>query len=210
MEMITVLADVGSLTCVYFAMLAVGVMYALVILVTGGMHDFAADFDVGADFGHDFGFGGGDALHGSVDVTNVSPVTLAGFVTAFGAFGLIAQSLFGASGPLSLVWASVGGVLVGLVSHLAFIYFFIKPQGSSEVTRVDIVGATADVITPIPADSVGEIALVAQGARVTMTARSTGGTAIARGALVKVENVVGGVALVGPLQSEPAVEGTDG
>lgn len=210
MDLAGSILDIGSLNCVYFAMLAVGVMYALVILITGGMHDFGGDVHLDLNTGGHFDLSGGDAMSGSVDVTNVSPVTLAGFVTAFGAFGLIAQSLFNTSGAASLVWASVGGVLVGLVSHLAFIYFFIKPQGSSEVTRADVVGATAEVITPIPSGNVGEIALVAQGARVTMMARGRAQGAIARGTVVRIQDVVGSVAMVEPLPSESAVKGTDG
>src|SRR3990172_10782225 len=100
------LAGGGGLSCVYFALLLVGILYALFILVTGGLHEVAGDLG-----GHDFDLGGGgESLQGSVDVTHVSPVTIAGFVTAFGAFGIISQSLFQASTGISLVWASVGGV----------------------------------------------------------------------------------------------------
>ncbi len=193
-------AEMSSLTCVYFAMLAAGVLYSLVILVAGG-HDFDFSGDVDVDLGGGLDMGP-DALHGSVDVVSISPVTIAGFVTAFGAFGIISQGVLEATAVASLVWASIGGVLVGLVSHLAFIYFFIKPQGSSEVTQSDIVGATGDVTTPIPSDSVGEIAIVAKGARFTMTARSASEQAIARGKLVKVVDVVGSIALVDPVSSD--------
>jgi hypothetical protein len=62
----------------------------------------------------------------------------------------------------------------------------------------DIVGAVAEVITPIPADSVGEVAFVAQGGRMTYTAKSATGTLIARGTTVVIEKVVGGVAVVRP------------
>ena len=150
---------------------------------------------------------GADALEGSVDLASISPITIAGFVTAFGAFGIISQGLFGACAGMSLLWASIGGVLVGGVSHIAFYYFFIKPQGSSEFTHRDIVGAIGDVITPIPSDSVGEIAIVAKSSRVTLTARSASKQAIARGTMVKVENVVGSVVLVDPVSSEDSASG---
>jgi membrane-bound ClpP family serine protease len=172
-------------------------MYAVVILIGGGDHDFDVGGDAGLDMGADFG---ADALDGSVEISSLSPIAIAGFVTAFGAFGLIAQGLFSASPAMSLVWATVGGIVVGLASNAAFFYFFIKPQGSSETRRVDIIGATGDVITPIPSDSVGGIALVARGSRVTMTARSASGSAIPRGTLVKVTDMVGSVVLVEPVQ----------
>ena len=94
---------------------------------------------------------------------SLSPITIASFVTAFGAFGLIALGLFNASTRASLAWAAVGGLIVAVIAHFAFGYFLIAPQGSSEVRLRDIVGSEAEVITPIPADSVGEIAFVAQG-----------------------------------------------
>jgi membrane protein implicated in regulation of membrane protease activity len=186
-------ATLGALQCVYLAMLAVGFMYALAILVGGEIHDLGVHVDLPGHFDL-----GGDFLHGEVGIMSLSPITIAGFVTAFGAFGLIGPGLFGASGGASLVWATLGGVVVGLAGHLVFIYVFVKPQGSSEVTKIDLVGATAEVITPIPEGRVGEIAVVAQGARFTMTARSADKTALARGTPVVVADVVGSVAMVRP------------
>jgi len=191
----------GGLTCVYFALVTVGVVYALVILIGGGLGD-GAD----AGLGGDFDVGGADSLQGSVDVTHVSPVTIAGFVTAFGAFGIIALGLAGASAPASLLWASIGGLVVGLASHLAFIYFFIKPQGSSEVTRQDVIGAPAEVITPIPSGGLGEVAFVAQGGRVTMSARGLGGAAIDRGCLVRIQEQVGSTVVVAPVDATTSEE----
>ena len=120
----------------------------------------------------------------------------AGFVTAFGAFGTLALNLFSTSARSSLLWAALGGLVVGLASHLVFYYAFIKPQGSSEMTIRDVLGARAEVITPIPAGGLGEIAFVAQGARVTMSARSADGGALARGVTVLVDDRVGSVAIV--------------
>lgn len=189
----------GGLGCVYFSMLAVGVLYALVILIGGGAGEGAAH--VGPA---DLGVGMADGVHGEMDVAHVSPVTIAGFVTAFGAFGSLALNLFGATGPISLVWASAGGLLVGVASHVAFYSFLIKPQGSSEVTLRDILGARGEVITSIPGDGLGEVALVAQGGRVVMSARSADGTPIGRGTIVRIEDRVGSVALVRPAGSGPA------
>jgi len=54
------------------------------------------------------------------------------------------------------------------------------------------------VIAPIPEDGVGEIAVVAQGSRVTYPARSSQGTAIKRGTLVVIDQMLGTQALVSP------------
>jgi hypothetical protein len=129
-------------------------------------------------------------------VPSLSPITVASFVTAFGAFGLIALGLFDSTSRGSLVWAGLGGFVIALIAHFAFGYFLIAPQGSSEVRLQDFPGMQAEVITPIPAGSVGEIAFVSQGGRVTYTAQSSNGEVIPRGATVVVEKVIGGIAMV--------------
>ena len=123
-------------------------------------------------------------------------LTLATFVTAFGAIGLVSTSLFEASDRASLLWAALGGLLFSVIIYFAFTYLLIKPQGSSEVRVADLAGHTAQVITPIPLDGLGEVALVSQGGRVTYSARSLHGTAIERGATVRVIRVSSGIAYV--------------
>ena len=165
----------------------------------GNLHIPGIDLHIG---GHDIGLGhvlttgGASVDHPTVKVPSLSPVTVASFVTAFGAFGLIALGLFDATARGSLLWSAGGGLVVAVIAHFAFGYFLIAPQGSSEVHLQELHGSEAEVITPIPADSVGEIAFVAQGGRVTYTAKSADSTAIPRGTTVMIEKVVGGVAIV--------------
>jgi hypothetical protein len=121
---------------------------------------------------------------------------VASFVTAFGAFGLIALGLFDATTRGSLAWAAIGGVIIAIIAHFAFGYFLIAPQGSSEVRLSSVIGTLAEVITPIPVDGLGEIAFVAQGGRLTYTAQSASGAPIPRGATVVIEKIIGGVAAV--------------
>lgn len=181
------------MTTLFMILLGVGVLYAIVILIGNGI----AHFDIpGIDL--DLDHGGHFELGGEVKIPSLSPVALATFVTAFGAFGLIGEWFSNQSVIVSLLSAVVGGLIVATLAHLAFIYFLIKPQGSSEVTNRDVIGAEAEVITPIPADSVGEIALVAQGGRMTCPAKSASGSAIARNTTVVVERLVGGIAFVRP------------
>jgi len=207
-----------GITLIYLALLGVGVIYAVLILVGGALHDIhipgidlhldlgGHDVDLG---GHDLGGGHagldigaelGDSSH-AVKIPSLSPVTIASFITAFGAFGLIGLGLFNTSAKISLVWAAGGGLVVAIIAHFAFGYFLIAPQGSSEVQLKDVIGLTAEVITPIPADSVGEIAFVAQGGRITYTAKSEDGTAIGRGETVVIRKIVGGIAVVHPQTS---------
>lgn len=184
-----------GLNLVYLVLLGAGVVYAVFILIGGGL----SSLDVpGIDIGGvelDVGAGLGSP---EVKIPSLSPVAIASFIAAFGAFGLIAIELFAVTGPISLLWALVGGLVVAALAHFAFSYFLLKPQGSSDIRLRDIVGAVAHVITPIPAESVGEVAFVAQGGRVTYSAKSAAGQPIPRGAIVVIEQVVGGVVIVRP------------
>jgi hypothetical protein len=205
--------DLSALNCVFFALLGIGVIYAIIILIGGGLGDVHlpdVDVDVGGfDIGgveapdasiHIDTGGDVDLGQGEVSVRPLSPVTIASFVTAFGALGIIGTELLQLEGRWSLLLAIGGAVVIALLANLAYGYFLIAPQGSSEVRTRDIVGAIGEVITPIPAGKVGEVAIVARGTRLTSSARSADGTAIARGAIVKVTHIVGSVVLVTPTQ----------
>lgn len=188
-----------TLNCVYFTLLIAGVVYAVIILIAGELHHFGFGDGGHVDLsgGHDISFD-----HGEVSVPSLSPVTIASFVTAFGAFGLIATGLFDASARASLLWAGAGALVVAAIAHFAFGYFLIAPQSSSEVRAEQVVGTTGEVTTPIAPGRVGEVAFVARGARITTSARAAGDQAIPRGTLVIIERVVGNVAIVRPLQEE--------
>ena len=196
-----------GISLLYLVLLGIGMIYAIIILIAGAVHDLhIPGFEVHVG---DHGFGpvdvhstpdlhAGDVSHPSIKVPSLSPITIASFITAFGAFGLISMGLFQASSRISLIWAIAGGLIIAAIAHFAFGYFLIAPQGSSEVRLNDLIGCTAEVITPIPADSVGEVAFVAQGGRLTYTAKSLGGVNIARGTTVVIEKIIGGVAVVRP------------
>ncbi|MBI5876697.1 MAG: NfeD family protein [Chloroflexi bacterium] len=186
-----------TLNCFYFALVGAGVLYAVIAMVTGGIHDVAGGLHLPVDIGGahttiDLGHGG------DTSVPSLSPVTIATFVTAFGAFGIISQQGFGASSVVSLISAAAGGLVAAVIAHFAFGYFLIAPQGSTEVTQKDIVGATAEVITPIPANGMGEVAFVAQGARVAYPARSVDNQPIERRTIVSIVEIVGTIVSVRP------------
>lgn len=186
--------DGATVNTLYLVLLILGLIYAIFLLVSGqigGDMDLDADVDVDVDI--DGGADIGDGQHG---ISPISPLTISTFVSAFGASGLVATGLFSASERGSIIWAALGGVLVSALVYIGFTYLFIKPQGSSEVKVAELRGAIAEVITPIPDDGMGEIALVAQGGRVTYSARGKDGAAIARGTPVRVIRVTGGIAYV--------------
>lgn len=203
-----------GLTIIYLSLLGVGIIYAILILIGTELHGIhlphlphlpAVDLhvdghDIGTGSVPDIGHAGPEIDTSPLHIPSLSPITIASFITAFGAFGLIGLGLFDASTRGSLAWAVGGGLLMAVIAHFAFGYFLISPQGSSEVRMRDIPGNQAEVITPIPADSVGEIAFVAQGGRITYTAKSYNRQAIPRGTTVVIDNVIGGVAIVHPQQ----------
>ena len=186
------LDNAGALDCAYFLLFGMGVVWAIFAAVSGGL---GGDADVDAP-DLDIGDVDIDAFDvGSVEVSPISPITVSSFITAFGAFGVISRQLFGASGPISLLAATASGLVVAGAMFLFYSRFLIGSQGSSEV-RVSRL--TAQVVTPIAADGIGEIAIVAQGSRVTYPARSSQGIAIKRGSLVVIDQMMGSQALVSP------------
>jgi membrane protein implicated in regulation of membrane protease activity len=172
--------DLTPLEIFYLFLLVVGVLYALFSLLAG--MDFDLPFDIpGMDGAADAG------------LAHISPISIAAFITAFGAIGIIATRGLGLDATTSIIYAVVGSILVALVAHAVFYFIFVAPQASSAVKQGDLIGLTAEVTAPIPATSVGEITYVAMGSRQTAQARSTNGEAIPRGATVVVESITGTV-----------------
>lgn len=205
-----------SINCVYFVMVAIGLVWTVIALIGA---DFGADVDVG---GPDFDFHIGEfdvaGIHvpdldigidapdvdvgGSFQFPSISPFTIASFITGFGAAGIIANLAFNVSAVISLLWAAVGGIMVGGAMQFFFGAVLLKSQGSSEVRMAQIKGVEAEVTVPIPGDSNGQIAFVTQGRRVTYGARSVDGAPIVRGAQVEIIRIVGGTAVVRPIVEE--------
>src|SRR2546422_11713154 len=173
-------------------------IYALCLVVGLLFIGFSALF--GHFFGHDghadVGTGGhaeaGYDHSGVPGISFFSPTVLACFVTAFGACGLILSRIEGTrniwiSAPIS----AVAGAAMAGVAFLLFNAMFKHTQSSSESRVGDLIGQTASIITPIPADGVGEIAYVQCGTRYTAPARTESGSAIAAGKPVRITRIVG-------------------
>ncbi len=172
---------------VYLFCLVVGFVFVLGSAVMGHL---------GGDHGHVGGSGGhAEAGADSSDAPGVSlfsPIVMAAFVAAFGAFGLIFSQFEATKSPvissaLSIVCAVVvAGSLVGALRKL------VRASDSSSESQVaTLVGHVATVITPIPAGGVGEIAYVQGGTRYTAPAREESSTAVGNGSEVKITRVVG-------------------
>jgi len=206
------LQGLGTINCVYMALLTVGFLYALMIVIGGGLSnidlpdididvphiDLPGDVDI-PDVHVDISAGDvGSFDHGMVHVSPLSPITMAAFITSFGGVGIITTQLFNVKPEISLLWATLGGFVTGGVVYLFYGRLLVAMQASSEVHAQELVGTIGEVIAPIPATGLGEITYVAKGARISSPARSASGQAIPRGALVTIERMVGGTALVRP------------
>jgi hypothetical protein len=128
------------------------------------------------------------------------------FITAFGACGLILSRIewtrsIWISAPISAV---AGFVMAGL-AFLVFNWLFSKTESSSEGEVALLVGKQASLITPIPANGVGEIAYIQGGTRYTAPARTENGAPIPSGRPVRITRIVGTEYFVETLdaQSDP-------
>jgi membrane protein implicated in regulation of membrane protease activity len=182
---------------IYFACLVVGLMFTLISAIAG--HFFS-----GGDGHADVGTGGhaeaGFDHSGMPGISFFSPTVLASFVTAFGAFGMI----FSKIPATSSMWISAPASAVsgGVVAALVFWFFnsmFEKTQSSSESRVSTLVGITASIITPIPANGVGEIAYVQSGSRYTAPARCETGQCVIAGQAVRITRILGSQFYVEPL-----------
>jgi membrane protein implicated in regulation of membrane protease activity len=173
---------------VYLFCLVVGFVFVLGSAVLGHFG--------GGDHGHVDGSGGhAEAGADNSDAPGVSlfsPIVMAAFVAAFGAFGLIFSQFEATKSPivsagLSIVCAVfVAGSMVNLLRKL------VRASDSSSESRVaTLIGQPATVITPIPANAVGEIAYVQAGSRYTAPAREETGLPVGTGSEVRITRIVG-------------------
>ena len=171
---------------IYAFCLVLGLMFTVISAFLG--HLFGGHDAVGTGGHADAGVSG-DGVPG---ISFFSPTVLACFVTAFGAFGLV----FSEIPATASVWvnaplAFISGLVIAFVVLWAMNKFFLGGQSSSEGRVAGLIGQSAAIISPIPANGVGEISYIQSGARYTAPAREEQGTAVANGQTVKITRVVG-------------------
>jgi membrane protein implicated in regulation of membrane protease activity len=183
----------NPLNYIYAGALLIGAVYAAFLLFFQGIGDVLGDLDFNVDIDMD-----GDldfSSDGATEATGISMLAIASFISSFGAFGLLASSMEGGI-AVSLLSALFGGLIIGIAAQVFFMYI-LSPTISSEVNQTRLIGMVAEITTPIPEQGVGQIALVAQGSRMTYSARAiTESEAVPRGTPVRIERIVGGMAYV--------------
>jgi membrane protein implicated in regulation of membrane protease activity len=166
-------------------------------LGAGGM-----DVGHGLDLGH-AGHGGGAPGHsgaghgghadthhndGAMEYNPFSPLSLMGFLCAFGATGLIATALQ-FSTLISLALAAGGGVLMALLLWLVIGKLLFSMQGTSEAHQADMIGLEADVLTPMDEGHMGEIAYILGGVRYTAPAKLTHPGGVGKTSKVRIRRI---------------------
>jgi membrane protein implicated in regulation of membrane protease activity len=214
-----VLAGLGTLNCVYFFLFILGVGYALVAAVLGGLshvdvpgididipgvdlHPGEPDIHIELPFGHDVSH---DVDHPDVGLSPLSPIIIATFITTFGGTGLIINILIPSLPVLSLMASTISGLGLSILMFLFYTRVLMAAQGSSEVRAGEVVGRMAETSTAIEEGKIGQVVLVARGARTRVMARSADGQPIPRGVKVEIVEESGNVVLVRP-KEPPAVE----
>jgi membrane protein implicated in regulation of membrane protease activity len=182
---------------VYAICFGVGILFAVVSAFLGhlfGGHD--AHVDVGTGGHAEAGF----QDTGMPGLSPFSPTTISAFITAFGACGLIFSRIEATKSPwVSAPLSVVGAVIIAGAVIMLFGFIFHKTQSSSESRVGTLVGIMATVITPIPANGVGEIAYVQSGTRYSAPARDERGAPVSNGQTVKIVRIVGSQFYVVPI-----------
>ncbi|MDI6022542.1 hypothetical protein QBL02_03175 [Leucobacter sp. UT-8R-CII-1-4] len=112
----------------------------------------------------------------------LSLTTIAAFTAIFG-FSSFAMVGAGASPTVAGIVGAVAGVIGGAVAW--WLSRLIRSaESNTSVSSADLIGSEASVVLAIPAGGLGEVALVRNGERVSLSATAT--NAIARGARVRV------------------------
>jgi len=133
----------------------------------------------------------GEAGHSAFHFPFFSPLALATLCGAIGAYGLIALHGLGVSETVSLALAVPAAMVTAYVVTYVGFRLMAGSRGTSQIRLQDFQGVTAEVITPIPAGGVGEIAAMVNGQRYTGPARDADGREVPRGTHVTVKAMIG-------------------
>lgn len=175
---------------IYSICFGVGLTFTIASAFLG--HLFGGGADTHAEIGTgghaDAGFEG-DGVPG---MSIFSPTVIACFITTAGGLGMILTGIEATKSVwISAPLAVLGGVVLAAGVVLTFNAIFRKTESSSEGRVGLLVGQRATIITPIPANGVGEIAYVQAGSRYTAPAREERGEPVANGQTVRIMRIIG-------------------
>ncbi|MHB1132899.1 MAG: hypothetical protein ACYC4L_10980 [Chloroflexota bacterium] len=211
------MGGIDLLELFYWIAFAFGLGYGVLGLVGGGLgghdvavgqdvavgHDFAVEHEVPA--GHDLAGGHDAASMSEAAGAHVSPVnslTIAACALALGAIGLLTYRYWGLPSWLSLLVASLGGLLLAVAFFFAVLRPLMRSQSNSTPDIRAVVQSLAMVRTSIPSTGLGEIVLTSGGSRTQLPARSDNGLPLPSGTRVAIVRINRGVAEVVSMEDE--------
>jgi membrane protein implicated in regulation of membrane protease activity len=159
-------------------------------------HDVSVDHDIGADHDISVDHDVGGVTEVGAHPSPISAPVLSTFMVVFGFSGMIGEKVFRLPTIIAAPGAAGVSVLLAALVFLALCKLFMATQGTSHGALRDLIGLEAEVITPIPAEGVGEIAYITATGRASLPARSESATLIPKHSMVTVTQMTGNVALV--------------
>lgn len=181
------------LSVTYITLALLGCGYIAVSAFLGQVLDVGAD-----DAGAGLDAGGHPAFHFPL----FSPMALATLAAAVGGYGLIGKHGFELSDGASLATALPAALVTAWAVTFVVYRIARSSQVTSEIRTADLVGAPAEVITPIPEGGLGEVAAIVDGQRFTGAAREVDGHAVGRGQQVRVVKLLGATLVVSAREEE--------
>jgi membrane protein implicated in regulation of membrane protease activity len=156
-----------------------------------------AGYAEGAGHADHVGHGAQYDTHVMPSFSPFSPLSVAGFLAAFGGAGLAASEM--ALPPLATLGiAAGGGLAMGYLLYLLIGKLLFSMQGSSEAHQADMLGLEAEVLTPVEHELSGEIAYVLQGTRYTAPARLVRAGRIEKREFVRIKEIKDNIVYVEP------------
>ncbi|MZQ82506.1 hypothetical protein GQF01_10330 [Paenibacillus sp. 5J-6] len=148
----------------------------------------------GGDFFEVHGDTGGAHGHGGPSFFNLS--SLLASLTVFGGMGYMLSEVGMASSLLILLIAAGAGLFVGWLFFLFYAKVIYKHDDSMKESDFALNGQLGKLIVPINGKGIGEMVIVMQGTKRSISARSELGESIAKGARVVILHMDKGVATV--------------
>lgn len=188
----------------YGSMLLSGLAFLLISIVLGGLSDIDLDTDVDLDLDLDLDFDlDAGALEGGLDLDvdgaeaseakNAGCLTIAAFLSVFGATGLV-TTVLELPALLGVLFAAAVGVLVGRATGA--IFRMVLRQQSADVRGETVkIGMEARMTVNTPPGHIGE-ALIESETVQKFPAQSADGDALTKGDLVAVVNIRDGRLIV--------------
>ncbi len=194
----------------YMVLAVLGAGYILVSMLLGhlvdvgaqdpGAHAGADVHSASADYGVEHG-GHGDATAGdgvapSFHFPFFSPLALATLSASIGGMGLVGRFGLRLADAPSLLFAVPAALVVTYLVTWVTWKVALGSRGTSTIRAEQLAGASAEILTPIPAGGVGEAAASVAGQRFSGPAREIDGREVPRGTPVTVVRMSGGTLIV--------------